>query len=158
MLFRSVHSVADNTSPLDYGPTIILEHQAGPGGPRFYTLYGHLTRASLAPLHPGDAVHAGSVIARVGTPGENGGWPPHVHFQLMSDLLDKRGDFPGVADPGARRVWLSLAPDPNLVARIPGGVTARPGPSSAGILASRRDHIGPSLSVSYQRPLSIVRG
>jgi 4-aminobutyrate aminotransferase-like enzyme/Ser/Thr protein kinase RdoA (MazF antagonist) len=153
-----VHSVADNTSPLDYGPTIFLEHQAGPGGPRFYTLYGHLSRASLAPLHPGDAVNAGSVIARVGTHGENGGWPPHVHFQLIADLLDKEGDFPGVADPAERRVWLSLAPDPNLVARIPGGVTARPGPSSAGILASRRDHIGPSLSVSYRRPLTIVRG
>jgi 4-aminobutyrate aminotransferase-like enzyme len=55
-------------------------------------------------------------------------------------------------------VWLSLVPDPNLIARIPGGVTARPRPSGAEILASRRDHIGPSLSVSYRRPLTIVRG
>jgi 4-aminobutyrate aminotransferase-like enzyme len=153
-----VHSVADNTSPLDYGPTIIVEHQAGPGGPRFYTLYGHLSRNSVVQLHAGDAVQAGNVIARVGIHGENGGWPPHVHFQLIADLLDMEGDFPGVADPDERCVWLSLAPDPNLVAQIPGGVTARPGPSSAGILASRRNHIGPSLSVSYRRPLTIVRG
>ena len=41
-----VHSVADNASPLDYGPTVILEHEAGPGGPPFYTLYGHLSRGA----------------------------------------------------------------------------------------------------------------
>ena len=69
-----------------------------------------------------------------------------------------RGDFPGVADPAERRVWLSLVPDPNLVARIPGGVTARRGPSGDDILTSRRDRVGPSLSVSYRRPLTIVRG
>jgi 4-aminobutyrate aminotransferase-like enzyme len=153
-----VHSVADNTSPLDYGPTIILEHQAGPGGPRFYTLYGHLSRNSVVHRHAGDTVRAGNVIARVGTHGENGGWPPHVHFQLIADLLDMEGDFPGVAEPDERRVWLSLAPDPNLIAMIPGGVSARPAASDAEILASRRDHIGPSLSVSYRRPLTIVRG
>ena len=153
-----VHSAAENRNPLDYGPTIVLEHRAGPGGPRFYTLYGHLAGASDSSLTVGAAVRAGSVIAQVGTPAENGGWPPHLHFQLITDLLDRRGDFPGVADPAERRVWLSLVPDPNLVARIPGGVTARPQPSGDDILAARRDHIGPSLSVSYRRPLTIVRG
>ena len=153
-----VHSVARNDNPLDYGPTIVLEHQAGPGGPRFHTLYGHLARESVAVLSAGDAVRAGSIVARVGTAAENGGWPPHLHFQLITDLLDMQGDFPGVADPAERRVWLSLAPDPNLVARIPGGVTARPRLAGEDILASRRDLIGPSLSVSYRRPLTIVRG
>jgi 4-aminobutyrate aminotransferase-like enzyme len=153
-----VHSAAENLNPLDYGPTVVLEHQAGPGGPQFYTLYGHLARDSVSTLKPGDAVRSGSVIARIGTLAENGGWPPHLHFQLITDLLDMRGDFPGVADPAERRVWLSLAPDPNLVAHIPGGVAARPRPSGDDILASRRDHIGPSLSVSYRRPLTIVRG
>ena len=153
-----VHSIAENANPLDYGPTVILEHQAGPGGPRFYTLYGHLARDSVATLNVGDSVRPGSVIARVGTPVENGGWPPHLHFQVISDLLDMRGDFPGVADPSERRVWLSLVPDPNLIARIPGDVAAQPGPSGDDILASRREHIGPSLSLSYRRPLTIVRG
>jgi 4-aminobutyrate aminotransferase-like enzyme/Ser/Thr protein kinase RdoA (MazF antagonist) len=153
-----VHSVADNANPLDYGPTVVLEHEAGPGGPCFYTLYGHLARGSSAPLGPGDRVRSGAVIARVGTQDENGGWPPHVHFQVITDLLDLHGDFPGVADPAERRVWLSLVPDPNLVARIPGGVAARRRPSGDDILASRRDHIGPSLSLAYRRPLTIVRG
>ena len=153
-----VHSIADNAHPLDYGPTVVLEHQAGPGGPPFYTLYGHLARGSSAALSAGDDVSAGTVIARIGAIDENGGWPPHLHFQVITDLLDMHGDFPGVADPAERRVWLSLAPDPNLVARIPGGVTAPPGRTGGEILESRQERIGPSLSVSYRRPLTIVRG
>ena len=49
-------------------------------------------------------------------------------------------------------------PDPNLVAQVSGGVTAPAGRSGSDILASRHAHIGPSLSVSYRRPLTIVRG
>ena len=153
-----VQSVAVNDNPLDYGPTIVLEHRAGPDGPVFHTLYGHLSRDSAAALREGAPVRAGNVIAHVGALHENGGWPPHLHFQLIADLLDMRGDFPGVADPAERRVWLSIVPDPNLVAQIPGGVTARQRPSGAEILASRRDRIGPSLSIAYRRPLTIVRG
>jgi 4-aminobutyrate aminotransferase-like enzyme len=153
-----VHSIADNANPLDYGPTVVLEHEAGPGGPCFYTLYGHLARGSAAALSIGDPVTRGTVVARIGAMGENGGWPPHLHFQVITDALDRRGDFPGVADPAERRVWLSLAPDPNLVAQIPGGVRAPRDRGGSEILASRHAHIGPSLSVSYRRPLTIVRG
>jgi 4-aminobutyrate aminotransferase-like enzyme/Ser/Thr protein kinase RdoA (MazF antagonist) len=153
-----VHSIADNVNPLDYGPTVILEHEAGPGGPRFYTLYGHLARGSAAALSAGDPVTRGTVVARVGAMGENGGWPPHLHFQVITDVLDRCGDFPGVADPAERRVWLSIAPDPNLVAQIPGGVRSPRDRSDSEILAARHAHIGPSLSVSYRRPLTIVRG
>jgi 4-aminobutyrate aminotransferase-like enzyme/Ser/Thr protein kinase RdoA (MazF antagonist) len=153
-----VHSVADNAAPLDYGPTVVLEHEAGEGGPHFFTLYGHLMRASVASLRAGDRVAAGNTIARVGTPEENGGWPPHLHFQVVTDLLDRQGDFPGVADPAERIVWLSLAPDPNLVAGFPEGITAPRAQRGDALLAARRDVIGPSLSVSYRRPLTIVRG
>ena len=153
-----VCSVADNAGPLDYGPTVILEHEAGTGGPRFFTLYGHLSRASIQPLSPGSRVSAGDRIARVGVAQENGGWPPHLHFQLITDLLGSRGDFPGVADPAERRVWTSLSPDPNLVTRFPEGVTAPPARTGDDILTDRRERIGPSLSVAYRRPLRIVRG
>jgi 4-aminobutyrate aminotransferase-like enzyme len=55
-------------------------------------------------------------------------------------------------------VWKSLSPDPNLVARVPEALLAQPHRRPAAILASRREHLGPSLSVSYRRPLTIVRG
>jgi len=88
----------------------------------------------------------------------NGGWPPHLHLQLITDLLDKDGDFPGVASPAERSLWLALSPDPNLIARLPDACSAPRSPTSAGIIAARQHRIGPSLSVSYRRPLHIVRG
>jgi len=153
-----VHSVADNAAPLDYGPTVILEHRAGDDGPPFYTLYGHLARDSVQFLREGAAVAKGTVIARIGDVPENGGWPPHLHVQIITDMLGRRGDFPGVCRADQRRLWLSLVPDPNLIAQIPGGVYAPRPPSDETLLAARRERIGPSLSVSYRRPLTIVRG
>ncbi len=81
-----VASVADNAGEGDYGPTVILEHRAGPDGDVFYTLYGHLARASVQSLGEGQPVMRGMPIAAVGAPPENGGWPPHLHFQIITDI------------------------------------------------------------------------
>ncbi|MEW5940195.1 MAG: phosphotransferase, partial [Chloroflexota bacterium] len=43
-----VVAFADNAAAQDYGPVIVLEHEAGEL--KFYTLYGHLSRDSLAGL------------------------------------------------------------------------------------------------------------
>ena len=152
----TVHSFADNNGRLDYGPTIILEHEIE-GGLKFFTLYGHLTGDSLSGLAKGRIFKKGK---RIGTIGENGGWPPHLHFQIVTDLLGKSGDFPGVAVPSQREVWLSLSPDPNFILKIPGPSLhpQRRPRDSAEILDLRSRHLGPSLSVTYKRPLKIVRG
>jgi hypothetical protein len=112
-----VHSVADNTGLGDYGPTVILEHEIG--GRRFWTLYGHLGRRQVERLEIGRDLTAGEVFAAVGDIDENGGWPPHLHFQLITDLLDRSGDYPGVAAPSERDRWLELCPDPNVMLGIP---------------------------------------
>ncbi|WP_238593699.1 hypothetical protein, partial [Endozoicomonas atrinae] len=49
----------------------------------------------------------------------NGHWPPHLHFQVISDLLDQKGDFIGVAPKSERDYYLSICPDPNLILGIP---------------------------------------
>ena len=85
-LDATVHSVANNATDGDYGPTIILEHEPEPGL-RFFTLYGHLARESLAGLVVGRAYAAGERLARLGDASVNGGWPPHLHFQVITDLL-----------------------------------------------------------------------
>src|SRR5690606_22350572 len=103
----TVHSFADNDLPLDYGPTVLLEHRPD-GCPPFFTLYGHLSRASLDGLAEGRPVAKGERIGALGTPDENGGWAPHLHFQLVTDLLARRGDFPGVGTVSERAVWTSL--------------------------------------------------
>lgn len=106
-----VHSFADNTGYANYGPTIILEHQTE-GFPR-YSLYGHLSRASLVDLYEEKEIKAGEKLAELGPYPENGDWPPHLHFQLMHDMLGLHGDFPGVCRASERERWLALCPDPN---------------------------------------------
>ena len=113
-----VHSLADNSGLGDYGPTVILEHELD--GITFFTLYGHLSRSSLEELEVERPLAAGATIGGVGDVHENGGWPPHLHFQVISDLLGWAGDFPGVAAPSERQYFLDLCPDPNLILGIPG--------------------------------------
>ncbi len=151
-----VHGVRDNAARFDYGPTVILEH-APDGGPTFYTLYGHLSRASIADLREGDAVVRGQKIGEIGPPPENGDWAPHTHFQVIADLLGLRGDFPGVAAASQRATWLSLCPDPNLVLGGPPRFRA-PADAYERLRAERRRHLGRNLSLSYRDPLEIVRG
>ena len=91
--------------------TIILEHAPAPGV-KFHTLYGHLNRESLKGLKPGAAFMAGERIAGLGTKRENGGWPPHLHFQLILDIGSATGDYPGVCKRSERDRWLSICPDP----------------------------------------------
>jgi murein DD-endopeptidase MepM/ murein hydrolase activator NlpD len=108
-----VHSFRDNEGFGDYGPTIILEHELE--GTTFYTLYGHLSRKSLAGLQEGQPIAGGEQIGEIGPYPENGDWPPHLHLQVIADLLGMKGDFPGVASPSQRDYYLQLCPDPNLV-------------------------------------------
>ncbi len=113
-----VHSFQDNANFGDYGPTIILEHTYE--GKPLYSLYGHLTRSSLDGLYEGKAVRAGDKLAEIGPYPENGDWPPHLHFQLMTDMFGHRGDFPGVCSLTDRAYYLSICPDPNQLLHIPG--------------------------------------
>ena len=153
----TVHSFQDNAKHLDYGPTIILRHETCDGIP-FYTLYGHLSEDSLEGLSEGLAIKKGQPIARIGDFPRNGDWPPHLHFQLITNMLDMKGDFPGVAPPSQRKVWLSLCPDPNVFLGIPEDLLKKESMRSDEILSSRESCIGPSLSISYEKPLHIVRG
>jgi 4-aminobutyrate aminotransferase-like enzyme/Ser/Thr protein kinase RdoA (MazF antagonist) len=154
-----VHSFRDNDHPLDYGPTIILQHAAGDSALRFFTLYGHLSEGSLEGLREDTPVKRGAQIARIGNFPTNGGWPPHLHFQIITALLGHKGDFPGVALARERELWLSISPDPNLIAGIPdlpekSWTAMKPDQ----ILVLRSQLIGKSLSISYRRPLETVRG
>ena len=153
-----VHSFANNAAAGDYGPTIVLEHRVDDGALRFFTLYGHLSAESLVGLSPGRRVTAGERIGWLGDVAVNGGWSPHLHLQVMADMLGNQGDFPGVAAPREREVWLSLCPDANLVAGVP---VDRLGPQPippADLLLERRRRLGPNLSLSYSRPIAMARG
>jgi 4-aminobutyrate aminotransferase-like enzyme/Ser/Thr protein kinase RdoA (MazF antagonist) len=153
-----VHSFLYNKNPLDNGPTIVLEHEIGNTGLVFYTLYAHLSKASLDGLEKGKEFRQGREVARVGEYPTNGGWPPHLHFQLIVDMLGREGDFFGAATPSQRDIWLSICPNPNVILGIPERVFPKDKMAKDEILKSRESTIGRSLSISYKKPLNIVRG
>jgi 4-aminobutyrate aminotransferase-like enzyme len=161
MLPGVVETVVDNDMPYDYGPTVILRHEAGDAGP-FWVLYGHLSRRTLTTVQPGDTVSAGQVVGFIGDPKVNGGWAPHVHIQIITDLMadperGPDGNFEGAGEPSRMRIWRAIAPDANLLLRLtPETFAAAPDPAE--LAARRQADLGPSLSVSYRRPLTILRG
>ena len=156
-LAGTVAALTDNNNPQDYGPVIVLEH-ANEEHPTFYTLYGHLSRESLNGISLGQKIKKGELFAAIGESEVNGSWTPHLHFQVITDLLELGTDFPGVARPSQRKVWLSLCPDPNLILGIPNEIFPPRESVLAESLANRHRLLGHNLSISYREPLKIVRG
>jgi len=108
-----VHSFSNNTNYGDYGPTIILKHNKE--GITFYTLYGHLSLASIEGLEVGQIFTKGSQIASLGESHINGNYAPHLHFQIIKDMQEYYGDYPGVSNRQDLEFYLNNCPDPNLL-------------------------------------------
>ena len=108
-----IHSFNNNLNHGDYGPTIILKHEIE--GFVFYTLYGHLSLESLFRLEVGMKFNQGEVIAQLGTAEVNGDYPPHLHFQIILDIEDCFGDYPGVSSLNTLEFYKKNCPDPNLL-------------------------------------------
>lgn len=152
-----IHSFADNDLPYDYGPTIILEHSTSDGD-TFLTLYGHLSRQSIANWVVGQQVEQGQAFASIGDQSVNGGWAPHLHFQIMTHDLGLQGDFPGVVKSRELAVWQRILLDPNLILQVPAACFPKLPMTGEEILAHRTTLLNPSLSLSYDEPLHLVRG
>ena len=108
-----VHSFAYNNEPGDYGATIILQHQLDMVS--FYSLYGHVSLADIAHLRKGMFITRGECFAHFGNEKENGGWPPHLHFQVIEDIRFAEGDYPGVCGPSEKEKYLANCPDGDLM-------------------------------------------
>jgi murein DD-endopeptidase MepM/ murein hydrolase activator NlpD len=108
-----VHSFAFNDNFGDYGATIILEHQLDTIV--FHTLYGHLSLADLAKTQEGKYIGRGELLAHFGEPKDNGNWPPHLHFQIITDMRLYKGDYPGVCAERESEKYLANCPDPDLI-------------------------------------------
>lgn len=112
-----IHSFANNTDFGNYGPTIVLTHEFE--GNRFYSLFGHLSLDSLEGLYVGKTIHSGDTLAALGTPEVNIGYAPHLHFQLILNIGDYQGDYPGVCTKRDLRYFSANCPDPNLLLGYP---------------------------------------
>ena len=105
-----VHSFKDNKEPGSYGPTIIIQHSYK--GETFFTLYGHLSRSSLDEHYAGKLIEKGTSFASLGDSKVNGGYAPHLHFQVIKNVENYYGDFPGVCSEEELESYKACCPNP----------------------------------------------
>jgi len=111
-----LHSFKNNEGLGDYGPTIILEHEIE--NEKFYTLYGHLSLESINNLTVGTFYRKGESIATIGNSEINGDYSPHLHFQIIKNIENYWGDYPGVCSRDDLNFYIENCPDPNLLLKI----------------------------------------
>ena len=107
-----IYSLGINAADGDYGPTILTEQSID--GEIIWALFGHLSKDSLHGKKPGDTLAAGAILGWLGDETENGGWPPHVHFQL-SRIQPQGFDLPGAVSASDLEQALHDYPDPRWV-------------------------------------------
>jgi 4-aminobutyrate aminotransferase-like enzyme/Ser/Thr protein kinase RdoA (MazF antagonist) len=157
-LDATVVDVGVETVPLGFGGIAVLQHETDDGVP-FFTLYGHLSPESLESLTVGRTISRGDVVARLGRPDENGGWEPHLHFQLMTDLCGwTPTEIIGVVAASGWDVWSSVFLNPNLVLGLATDCSVVVERDAQWLQRERRYVLGRSLSLAYDTPLKIVRG
>lgn len=139
----------------EYGGLLILKHSTDNFA--FFTLYGHNKPESILQHKTGTRFKAGEKIAELGNYPENGNWSPHSHFQIMLSMLDYTNDFPGVAYYNQIEVWKSICPDPNLLFKLE-ELNTRKETSNIELIDYRKEHLGKSLSLQYNKPIKMVRG
>ena len=152
-----VRSVEIEEDPLGYGCLVALEH-APQGCPPFITLWGHMAHEAGRRLKAGDRLEAGALVGEMGAPTENGGWAPHLHFQISTDTSLAARDILGVGEERYLPEWKELFPDAAELAGIPPEAFQQTGRSRPEIVAARRASLLPNLSISYSEPIKFVRG
>jgi 4-aminobutyrate aminotransferase-like enzyme/Ser/Thr protein kinase RdoA (MazF antagonist) len=156
-LDATVYVVENRDAHLDYGGVIILQHET-PAGDSFFTLYGHLDPEICSRLNPGDSIAKGAAFARLGDASQNGGWAPHVHFQLALNLSGMGGDWPGVATPDDMYLWDALCPNPAALLNLPDSKTAFVPLQKDVVHQDRKRCFGDNVKLSYQDPVLLMRG
>ena len=152
-----VEAVEYRDRHLDYGGMVVLRHES-PAGDRFSTLYGHLSHAAVAALVVGRRISQGERFASLGTADENGGWAPHLHFQLALLTEGLGVDWPGVADPDELAMWRAICPNPAALLNLPDAKTGHRPLDVVAISAGRRTHFASNLKLSYREPCLFLRG
>jgi len=94
----------------NYGGTIILKHQQNQQ--IVYTLYGHLSKASIQQYKAFTPINQGNLFCELGEPNENGGYVPHLHFQVMLEIDENELDYPGVCSQNKLSFYKKNCPNP----------------------------------------------
>lgn len=105
-----------NVGAGNYGPTIILKHSLD--NQTFYTLYGHLSIESIEDIEIGSGFKKGQQLATLGDSSVNGGYSPHLHFQIIKNIGVNFSDYPGVCNQKDLDYYLENCPNPNMLLKI----------------------------------------
>ncbi|MEM8962644.1 MAG: aminotransferase class III-fold pyridoxal phosphate-dependent enzyme, partial [Acidobacteriota bacterium] len=97
------------------------------------------------------AVEAGQELGTIDDSG-------HLRLQLLVDRSDLESDPQAFCLPDHLTWWRHLYLDPSLVLDVPADLFPPLPPTREQAHASRRTHLGPSLSLSYRRPVHMARG
>ena len=156
-LIGVVEALENRDNYLDYGGVVILRHET-PDEDTFYTLYGHLDPEILHTLSIGQTINKGEVFCHLGAQNQNGGWAPHLHFQLALSIDEMGDNWPGVADPDQMDLWGALCPNPAALLNLLDTKTAYHPLNQTDILRGRQNHFGKNLKLSYDEPVMFLRG
>lgn len=111
-----IYGFGFNAGAGNYGPTIILQHCLE--NTIFYTLYGHLSVGSIENLSIGTTFKKGQTLATLGDSTVNGGYSPHLHFQIIKNIGNNKSDYPGVCNQKDLDYYLDNCPNPNILLKI----------------------------------------
>ncbi len=151
-----IHRAEQRAGRLNHDGMVILSHRT-PDEDIFFTLYGHLDPASIAELNEGQAVERGEAFAKLGAPDCNGGWAPHLHFQLFLIDAGETG-WPGVAEPDEFDLWRSVCPNPAAILNLDDEAVAYRPIDQGRVHAARREHFPGNLRLTYNQPAMFLRG
>lgn len=155
-LAGTVEIVDNLRDRLDYGGLVVLRHRAATGDD-FFTLYGHLDPASVQSLSKGQMLQAGEVFARLGDAAVNGGWPAHLHFQLLLEVLPGFASPPGVATHFEFDAYKALSPNPAVLLNLEEEQVQWEAVSEHKLSSQRQARFADNLKLSYAQPFAPVR-
>ena len=150
-------AIENRKNTLDYGGMIILKHVADNHGV-FYSLYGHLSPNFPEYYKIGLEIKKGQQFCFLGDDSVNGGWAPHLHFQIALTTNGLENDWPGVADPDDLDFFNAICPNPAAILNLPNEKVEFVPLQKNEILAQRKASFGSNLRLSYDEPAMFLRG
>tara|TARA_R110002110_G_scaffold60312_3_gene169896 strand:+ start:464 stop:673 length:210 start_codon:yes stop_codon:yes gene_type:complete len=63
-------------------------------------------------------LNAADQIATLGDANINGDYPPHLHFQIIKDIQEYFGDYPGVCSEKYLEFFRVNCPNPDILLKI----------------------------------------
>ena len=81
--------------------------------------------------------------------------PPHLHFQIIIDLMDEKKNFPGVVEENLWSMWTKISPNPNLILKIP-ETFFKKNTNIKNLLQQKKIYISNNFSISYNKPIQFL--